>query len=270
MYFSTGTLILTVMIFLSCTNANASVSILSAKECANMQTRGTITSSNPVSCDRLRRVNFRHVNFNGVIKTGNIVVLDSVAEQVEGIFSELFKQRFPIHKAVVIEHYQGNDEASMVDNNTSDFNGRSITGGASWSKHAYGVAIDINPLQNPYISYPEEGSANILPPSSSKFFVNRNNNRPNKKQRVGMAENVIDVFARHGFIIWGGDWDTPIDYQHFEVGSYNFIHKLINQSPDSARQMFNQYVNHYNDCISKHIQKDYASKRTICINEVRQ
>ncbi|WP_207287001.1 hypothetical protein [Candidatus Hamiltonella defensa] len=48
-----------------------------------MQTRGTITSSNPVSCDRLRRVNFRHVNFNGVIKTGDIVVLDSVAEQVE-------------------------------------------------------------------------------------------------------------------------------------------------------------------------------------------
>ncbi|WP_050879626.1 hypothetical protein [Candidatus Williamhamiltonella defendens] len=87
MYFSTETLILTGMIFLSCTNANASVSIsisiLSAKECANMQTRGTITSSNPVSCDRLRRVNFRHVNFNGVIKTGDIVVLDSVAEQVE-------------------------------------------------------------------------------------------------------------------------------------------------------------------------------------------
>ncbi len=104
-----------------------------------------------------------------------------------------------------------------------------MTGGASWSKHAYGVAIDINPLQNPYISYPEEVSANILPPSSSKFFVNRNNNRPNKKQRAGMAENVIDVFARHGFIIWGGDWDTPIDYQHFEVGSYNFIHKLINR-----------------------------------------
>lgn len=260
--------ILSGIIFLFCTNANAKVTVFSPIDCANMQANGVITKTNPVSCERLRRVNFKYVNFSGAIEEGNIVVLDAVAEQVEEIFSELFKRRFPIHKAIVMEHYGGKDEAAMNDNNTSAFNGRLITSGNTWSKHAYGVAIDINPFQNPYISFPENGTANILPPTSNKGFVNRSHLRPNKKKRKGMVEDVLDVFFRHGFITWGGYWDSPIDYQHFEIGSHAFINKLINQYPDSARQMFNKYVDDYHDCLSK--RREHVSKLTICIDQVRQ
>ncbi|MGX8943290.1 M15 family metallopeptidase [Symbiopectobacterium sp. Eva_TO] len=258
------------VIFLPYTSANADIHILSQKECDNMHASGVMTKTNPVSCERLRRVNFRHVNFNGTTEEGNVVILDAIAEHTEKIFSELFEQRFPIHKAITMEHYEGNDEAAMADNNTSAFNGRPITGGTSWSKHAYGVAIDINPLQNPYLSFSTDGTAKVLPPSAATLFVNRSNVRPDKKKREGMAEDVVDIFTRHGFMRWGGEWDSPIDYQHFEIGSNDFVNKLINQSPDSARRTFNHYVESYNFCMKKHSKGDFFQKRINCIERVRQ
>ncbi|AIL66035.1 hypothetical protein NOVO_08575 [Rickettsiales bacterium Ac37b] len=258
------------MIFLGCAEVSAKINTLSSKECENMVVTGVITNNNPVSCDRLRRVSFKYINFEGNVGEGNIVVFDAVAEQAVGIFSELFKLRFPIQKAIVMENYQGNDELSMIDNNTSAFNGRPTTGGSSWSKHAYGVAIDINPLQNPYISFQEDGSAKIYPPASAELFVNRSNLRPGKKERAGMVENIVDVFARHGFIRWGGEWDTPIDYHHFEIGSQDFVNELLSQSPDVALQTFNRYAKDYNDCLLANKEKPETERYIICVEKVRK
>lgn len=263
-------ILISVLLFIS-TYAYATIYRLSPHECVTMQAKGVLTKNNPVHCERLRRVCFTYVNFNGSTETGNVVVLDAVAKHTEAIFSELFKQHFPLHKAVVLENYQGNDQAAMADNNTSAFNGRAITGGTTWSKHAYGLAIDINPIQNPYLSFtPNTGTANILPPSSAELFINRRTIRPNKHPRPGMAESVINIFAQHGFLTWGGEWDSPIDYQHFEVGSTAFVEELSHQSPEVARQIFNQYVQRYQECFAKSTQLDLNQKRIDCVQQIRR
>lgn len=197
-------------------------------------------------------------------------MLDAVAEQVKELFSTLIKKSFPINKSLLMENYQGDDKAAMDDNNTSAFNGRPITGGTSWSKHAYGVAIDINPLQNPYISFNDNGTAKILPTASTESFINRNNSRPGKEQRLGMAEEVVDIFAQHGFLIWGGDWNSPIDYQHFEIGSRGFINTLIKQPPDTARLTFNRYAQNYRNCVARSNETTMAKKRIECVKKVSQ
>ncbi len=263
-------LILIGLTLLSSTQVGAGVTPLTAGECANMQADGVITSVNPVSCKRLCRVNFQYINFEGATAVGNIVVLDAVADQTEAIFTALFERRFPIHQSVAMENYQGNDEAAMMDNNTSAFNGRRMTEGSSWSKHAYGVAIDINPLQNPYISFSDDGHAKVLPAASAQAYVNRNDLRSNKDTRTGMVESVVEIFARHGFITWGGEWDSPIDYQHFEIGSGEFIQGLIKQTPDAARETFKRYAQSYRDCAAYSTETHSVKKRVACVEQVRK
>ncbi|WP_339057248.1 M15 family metallopeptidase [Candidatus Regiella endosymbiont of Tuberolachnus salignus] len=254
----------------SCIASDIGIFSFTPEECTDMQTHNVITPKNPVACDRLRRVRFEHIDFEGKTTTGNIVVLDAVANQVEKLFSKLFELRFPIKKAVVMESYEGNDKVSMSENNTSAFNGRPITNGDGWSKHAYGVAIDLNPLQNPYISFDDEGNAQILPPASAKFFVNRNDVRPNKEKRAGLVEDVVEIFAQHGFMIWGGNWNYPIDYQHFEIGSQKFIDNLLSQTPDAAREAFDLYAQHYRDCIAQSREIDPVRKHVICVEKVQK
>jgi hypothetical protein len=255
---------------LTSTQANAHVARLTPQECANMLAKGVITPANPVPCERLRRVHFQYVNFDNLIVLGNVVVLDIVAEQTEEIFSELLKWHFPIHKSIVMENYRGDDEASMADNNTSAFNGRPITDGSSWSKHAYGVAIDINPLQNPYLSLSQDGTAKVRPPASAQTFINRNEIRPNKKPRPGKVEDIVEILTRHGFLTWGGEWDFPIDYQHFEIGSQSFVNELIQQAPENGYQTFNRYVQSYRSCVEKSREKDPQKRRVACVEQVRR
>lgn len=243
---------------------------LTPEVCVAMQTNNVITPINPIACERLRRVDFQYINFEGAIATGHVVVLDAVADQVADIFSELFAQRFPLQKAVAMEVYQGNDEAAMRDNNTSAFNGRPISGGTAWSKHAYGVALDINPRQNPYVSLTNEGDAKILPPASATSFVNRHDVRAGKTKRAGMVESVVEIFARHGFMTWGGEWDFPIDYQHFEIGSRTFVNELLAQTPDAARQIFNQYARSYRQCVAQSIEQDAVKRRVACVEKTRK
>ena len=92
----------------------------------------------------------------------------------------------------------------MDDNNTSASNARPMTGGKQWSMHAYGVAIDINPPQNPYPSFDDdEGVAHVLSAKAAKTSVNCMDCRPNKPGRLGRAEEVVDIFANNGFLSWG-------------------------------------------------------------------
>ncbi|MEE4300460.1 MAG: M15 family metallopeptidase, partial [Pseudomonadales bacterium] len=137
-------------------------------------------------------------------------------------------------------------------NNSSAFNGRAITGGGRWSMHAYGVAIDLNPLENPYISFQADGSARVLPPRSARYAVNRLETRVGKARRPGMVEPVVLEFARHGFYRWGGDWNDPIDYQHFEVGSRRFVEVLVTLDPAAARRELDAVAAGFAGCIGAH------------------
>lgn len=248
----------------------AAVFPVTAEDCARMRAAQVMQDDNPVPCERLRRVNFKYVDFEGVRGIGNVVVLDVVADQTAGIFSDLYAQGFALRKTRLIEHYKGDDNASMRDNNTSAFNGRPIAGGSDWSKHAYGVAIDINPVQNPYLAFDDEGHATILPPASAKTFVNRSETRAGKDPRSGMSELVLDIFARHGFMIWGGDWNFPIDYQHFEIGSRTYINDLLQKAPDVARRNFDSYAQSYRDCTFYSRETDPSRKRAMCAAQVQK
>lgn len=237
-------------VFLSSPPALAvTISEVSDAACARMESHGVRTPDSPVPCKRLRIVHFDYLGFDGnTHRDGEIMVLDAAAEQVRGIFEELLRRRFPIARARLMHHYGGDDVASMRDNNSSGFNHRTLTGGGPLSLHAYGLAIDLNPVQNPYIALEENGHVKVVP-ESGIHYLNRATQRPGKAARRGLAEEVVQVFARHGFHIWGGDWDNPIDYQHFQV-SRKLAERLLSLPPDRAREVFVLHVRRYRDCIN--------------------
>jgi hypothetical protein len=219
--------------------------------CDDMKLHHVLGSNPPVGCDRLRLIRFAYVGFDEQLhEDGEIVVMDAAAAHVLRIFATLRERRFPIAKARLLNHYEGDDDASMNDNNTSAFNHRSIANGESLSLHAYGLAIDINPVQNPYLVRSNRGL--VVAPASGADFINRLDDRPWKKSpRPGMAESVIDVFADNGFLIWGGYWDDPIDYQHFQVGRKMAEH-LASSPPQQAEAIFNDLVERYRECRRPH------------------
>ncbi|MES2214918.1 MAG: M15 family metallopeptidase [Pseudomonadota bacterium] len=158
----------------------------------------------PIPIERLRLLEVDHYAFEGNLQHGQMVVLDQIAERSLEIFSILLETKFPLHKIQLMDIYNGDDDASMEDNNSSCFNFRKISGTDELSIHSYGLAIDINPLQNPFLVgekiYPSKGSE----------FLDRSNIRP------GMIEPVVHLFKERGFE-WGGDWTSPIDYHHFQI-----------------------------------------------------
>lgn len=219
---------------------------VTAAACASMRAHGVLAPGAPIDCPRLSLVTFSYVDFEGRSHDdGQIVVMDAVASHVLQIFAKLRELQFPIHKAVLMDHYEGSDDASMADNNTSAFNSRKITGGNSLSMHAYGLAIDINPVENPYAK--RAGDKLVFSPPAGVRYANRFNDRPRKATVPGFAEDVIEVFANEGFLIWGGYWDDPIDYQHFQV-SGRLAEQLARLPPPQAQQAFEQYVERYRDC----------------------
>jgi hypothetical protein len=145
----------------------ASISVDSAS-CDRMKANHVLSEGAPVACTQLRIVRFSYVDFEGHIHhDGEIMVMAAVADHVQTIFETLYQRRFPITKARLIDHYRGDDAAAMRDNNTSAFNHRAITDGGPPSLHAYGLAIDLNPVQNPYIQFNEQGQASYSPASGA-------------------------------------------------------------------------------------------------------
>ncbi|WP_039959031.1 M15 family metallopeptidase [Vibrio sinaloensis] len=243
----------------------AAVAPISQWQCDMMSKTGVLPQGAPVGCERLAKVDFDFVSFQGEVKQGSVIVLDVVAPAVEQIFSQLRERNFPLHSARLMREFKADDAASMSANNSSAFNARAITGGSSWSKHAYGVAIDINPVQNPFLAIDENGVIRVQPPQSAKQYVNRRSFRArNPIERQGMAEDVVDLFAYHGFLIWGGDWNSPIDTQHFEVGSRAFINQLLNLPKSEASQRFQQYTESYRTCFQSQQAQGGQKARALC------
>ncbi|HZK59244.1 MAG TPA: M15 family metallopeptidase, partial [Cryobacterium sp.] len=105
----------------------------------------------PVPLEDLRLVTVDVIDFDGAVQTGELVVHADSAEAMVSVFSVLFAERFPIRQMRLVDEFGADDSASMAADNTSAFNCRAITGGTAWSEHAYGRAIDINPVENPYV-----------------------------------------------------------------------------------------------------------------------
>jgi hypothetical protein len=160
------------------------------------------------SFDALRLMSMPYWGFDGAIHRGELVVAADVVGAVETLFERMYVEQFPIDKMQRVDAYGGSDDASMADNNTSAFNCREITGGGSLSRHSYGVAIDINPVQNPYIS------GDLVLPSAGGDYADRSPLRPGMISRPDPITRTLGAIGWE----WGGDWDDPVDYQHISTG----------------------------------------------------
>ncbi|MFC7640223.1 M15 family metallopeptidase [Streptosporangium lutulentum] len=162
----------------------------------------------PVQPDDLRMISMTYWGFDGKPHDGKLVINKSVADQVVSVFKKLYGQRFPIRQMQPVEAYKGSDAASMKADNTSGFNCRRVGTSGSWSQHAYGLAIDVNTRENPYI-HPYPGGT--VEPPNGKDYVRR----PLDRQGViNPGDDVVRAFKKIGWG-WGGSWSTEKDYQHF-------------------------------------------------------
>lgn len=162
----------------------------------------------PVGPAQLRALRLGYWGFDGRPHTGTLVVAASVGAAVERIFADLYAARFPIRRMLPVDAYGGSDNASTAADNTAGFNCRAAVtpGPPSWSQHAYGLAIDVNPVENPYL----EGDPVL--PENGRPYVDRALGRPGMATPSGV---LVAAFVRHGWS-WGGLWSTP-DYQHFST-----------------------------------------------------
>ena len=171
--------------------------------------------SYPVDCkiplDDLRYLSLLYNDFNGDTKTGEMICNKDIAQDVIEIFYELYKSGYQLESVKLIDEFGGDDNASMLANNTSCFNYRVVAGTTRLSNHARGLAIDINPFYNPYITYNKDGSVNISP-AGSEAYADRSASFPYK---IDDSDLACKLFKSHGFT-WGGDWNSVKDYQHFE------------------------------------------------------
>lgn len=167
----------------------------------------TFKSGCPVSRDDLRYVRVLHVDAEQEILIGELVVNRRIAEEICSIFRELYKAGYPIEKMRLADDYAASDELSMQDDNTSSFNFRPIEGTSKPSRHALGMAVDINTLYNPYY----KPSIGVLP-TTAGAYLDRSADFPYKIERGDLCYR---LFTQHGYE-WGGDWHGLKDYQHFE------------------------------------------------------
>lgn len=161
----------------------------------------------PVGPAQLRNVTVSYVGFDGRAHSGTLVVHRDVVANVRAIFGTLYAQRFPVHRIAPVSKYGGDDHRSMAADNTSGFNCRyaQAAGAKHWSAHAYGTAIDVNAVENPYV----EGSQ--VSPPAGRAYTDRS------RYRKGMAVAggvLVRAFASVGWL-WGGRWAGTPDYQHF-------------------------------------------------------
>ena len=159
--------------------------------------------------DDLRYLRLLHVDAEGHIKVGELVVHRNVADEVLDIFSQLYEAGYPIRKMHLVDDYDASDDASCADDNTSSFNYRLIAGTPELSNHAYGLAIDINPFENPYCLW----QMDVISPDGSERFTDRSLQEP---YMIHNGDLCYQLFESYGWT-WGGHWSVSVtDYQHFE------------------------------------------------------
>ena len=161
----------------------------------------------PVPLSDLRLIALTYRGFDGRAHTGLLVANRDAAAALVGVFRRLYAARFPIRRMQLVDAYEGDDYRSIEADNTSVFNCRAATGSTHWSQHAYGRAIDVNPIENPYVS------GGTTSHRASTPYLDRS------RRRAGMAFKggvLVEAFRSTGWG-WGGSWNGIKDYQHFSA-----------------------------------------------------
>jgi hypothetical protein len=178
-------------------------------------TRRRVTGSSwhrgcPVGLDDLRLLRIGYWDFHRHARVGRMIVAASAVTPVRRAFARLFAARFPIRRMRLVDDYGASDFASIAADNTSAFNCRLATGSSRLSEHAYGRAVDINPIENPYV-YPNGTTVH----AASRPYLDRSRHRPGMAFHGGV---LVRAFEAVGWG-WGGDWRPPsaTDYQHFSA-----------------------------------------------------
>jgi hypothetical protein len=163
----------------------------------------------PVAPAQLRRLRVSYWGFDGRAHTGTLIVNVRAVAPLTRVFSRLYAARFPIRRVRPIDVYGGSDERSLAADNTAAFNCRYAiaSGPKRWSVHAYGLAIDVNPVENPYVL------GGRVHPRTGRAYLDRSRVRPGMAVRGGL---LVRAFASVGWA-WGGRWSASPDYQHFSA-----------------------------------------------------
>jgi D-alanyl-D-alanine carboxypeptidase len=162
----------------------------------------------PVGLGALRYVRVGYWDFARRPRVGGMVVNASAVAPLRRVFSRLYAARFPIRRMRPVDVYRGSDYASIQADNTSSFNCRDTTGATTWSQHAYGLAVDIDPIENPYV-YTNGTTTH----PASRPYLNRHDVRPGMAVAGGTLVRAFDAIGWG----WGGRWPLPTDYQHFSA-----------------------------------------------------
>jgi hypothetical protein len=161
----------------------------------------------PVPLSDLRLIALTYRGFDGRAHTGLLIANRDAASTLVGVFRRLYAARFPIRRMQLVDTYGGDDYRSIEADNTSAFNCRVATGSTHWSQHAYGRAIDVNPIENPYVN----GGTTSHPASTP--YLDRSRRRPGMAFEGGV---LVEAFRTAGWG-WGGSWNGIKDYQHFSA-----------------------------------------------------
>ena len=167
-------------------------------------------SSRGLSRSDLRYLQILHYDYDGQVRRGELICNKAIAGDLLDIFRQLYEAHYPIASVRLIDDFGADDEYSMRMNNTSCFCFRAVAGSSKLSKHAQGLAIDLNPLENPCVKV--RGEKTIVQPATAMVFVDRSRSFAHKITRKDLAYR---LFIQHGFR-WGGAWRSVKDYQHFE------------------------------------------------------
>jgi D-alanyl-D-alanine carboxypeptidase len=161
----------------------------------------------PVGLGKLRLLEVSHWDFDGEERRGELVVHERVAKRIVGVMHALYRHRFPIRRMKLAESYGADDDRLMRADTTSGFNCRFVAGSPGvWSQHAYGRAIDVNPVENPYVT----PSGHVSPPAG-RPYADRSRDA---KGMIHSGDPVVRAFRRAGWK-WGGKWSGTKDYMHF-------------------------------------------------------
>ena len=163
-----------------------------------------------ITLDELRYMHILHYDFEGKVTEGELICNREIANELLEIFYELYHNEYQIEKVLLIDEYGGDNDASMEDNNTFCFH-YNAEEASVLSGHALGLAIDINPYYNPYITYDKQGGVQVSPQSAA-LYADRGMYFPYK---IDENDLCYKLFTQHGFT-WGGNWNSAKDYQHFQ------------------------------------------------------
>ena len=187
------------------------------------QMQGKSFTANPhVGRHELRYIKALHWDIDGNIHLGEMVCHSTIAHELTDILRQLFDARYPIQQMRLPDIYEANDELQMSHNNSSCFCYRNIGKSQTLSKHARGLAVDLNPLYNPYVRKRANGSYDVRP-KSARPYTNRNKPFSYKIERNDLAHK---LFTTHGYQ-WGGAWRSLKDYQHFEKADAHIQKSVI-------------------------------------------